>query len=357
MKLRKKMRPLSWIFFLGAIVGIIGANLRTTMAENGSDTGLLIVGHGYFSQDQKFFEFVNEVQKRLPEYPVDSGLHMVMDMQTHKMWQTEDEAIRRLESQRVKKVVVIPFYLNTNSSTVHAIKWAIGCQVDGEPGKSNYLDEIIECPETYDPENDLCMHMGGVHRRFHNFSDIQYIATNAIDYHEDISNVFLERALEFSTDKDNEVVFLIGHGDGDDVIDQDYRDNVLAKYASDVKSMGGFYDVQYGTLREDWCEQKRVAVEDIRNRITAAYNEGRKVIWVPARVSSWSKVHDQIWDPQDCSIEGAGNTLGTKDLLDAGMYTKANFLLYEPASLADWAVSLFEEAVQKNQYIDCQNNK
>ena len=161
MKLRKKMRALSWIFFLGAIVGINGANLRTTMAENGSDTGLLIVGHGYFSQDQKFFEFVNEVQKRLPEYPVDSGLHMVMDMQTHKMWQTEDEAIRRLASQRVKKVVVIPFYLNTNSSTVHAIKWAIGCQVDGEPGKSNYLDEIIECPETYDPENDLCRMLWG----------------------------------------------------------------------------------------------------------------------------------------------------------------------------------------------------
>lgn len=357
MKLMVKARFLSWIFFWVVIVSINGVSLHKVMAESGSEIGLLIIGHGYFSQDQKFYEFVNEVQKRLPEYTVDSGLHMVMDMQTHKMWQTEDEAIRRLESQRVKKVIVIPLYLNTNSSTVNVIKWCIGCQVDGEPGKTNYLEEIVACPDSYDSENNLCMHMGGVHRRFHDFSDIQYIATNAIDYHEDISNVLLERALEFSTDRDNEVVFLIGHGDGDDGIDQDYRDNVLAKYASDVKGMGGFYDVQYGTLREDWCDKKRIAVEEIRNKIIAAHNEGRKVIWVPVRISSWSKVHDQVWDPQDCSIQGARDKLGTKDLLDAGMYTKANYLLYEPASLADWAVSLFEETVKRDQYIDCQNDK
>ena len=357
MKSKIKASHVSWIFFLSAMISMNSIPVHKAIAKGGSDIGLLIIGHGYFSQDQKFYEFVNEVQSRLPKNPVDSGLHMVMDMHTNKMWQTEDEAIRRFESKKVKKVVVIPLYMNTNVSTVDVIKWSIGCQVDGDPGKSNYLEEIVECPDSYDSENNLCIHMGGIHRRFHDFSDIQYIATNAIDYHPDISKVFLERALEFSTDKGNELVLLIGHGDGDDDIDNDYRNKVLAKYASDVKSMGEFYDVQYGTLREDWCDQKRSAVEEIRNKIIAAYNAGRKVIWVPARISNWSKVHDQQWDPQDCSVQGARDSLGIKDLFDAGMYTKANYLLYKPTSLADWAVSMFEEAVKKDQYIDCLDAK
>ncbi|TLD41456.1 MAG: hypothetical protein JETT_2303 [Candidatus Jettenia ecosi] len=347
MRFRVKMRYLSWGFLLFTIFCAHTLYSHTVMAHDKSKFGVLIVGHGYVSQDTKFFALVDEVQKRLPKYHVDSGLHMVMDMSTHLMWQTEDEAIRRLEADGVKKVIVVPFYLNTNSSTVQAIKWSIGCKVEDDSSKSDYLGEIIDSPGAYDPQNDLNIHMGGVHRRFSSFSDMKYIATNAVDYHPDISNVLLERAQEFSSDPDNEVIILVGHGDGDDTIEQEYRENVLARYASDIEGMGGFYDVQYGTIREDWCDKRVAAVQEIRDKIINAVNEGRRVIWVPVRIASWSNAHSQEWDPSDCK------KLGTKDLFDAGMYTRANFILYDSASLADWVVSMVRDAKKNNQYVDC----
>lgn len=347
MRLMTKKRFLSWVFFWAAIFSIDTFYPHKAMAESDSKIGVLIVGHGYFSENSKFFSLVDEVKNRLPEYQVDSGLHMVMDMTTFKMWQTEDEAIRRLEAEGVEKVIVVPLYLNTDSSTVQVIKWSIGCQVEGEPGKSEYLDETVDCPGEYDTQNDFCNHMGGIHRRFHRFSDIKYIATKALDYHPDVSNVLLERAQEFSTDPSNEVILLSGHGDGDDTIDQDYRDNVLARYASDVKAMGGFFDVQYGTIREDWCEKRVDAVQEIRDKINTAVNDGHTVIWVEVRIASWTNAHKQEWDTSDCK------KLGTKDLLDAGKYIKANYLLYKPASLTDWVVSMVDDAVTNNQYVNC----
>ncbi len=347
MRLMKKKRGLLWISLWVAIFSINMFSPQKVMAENNPRIGVLLVGHGFFTENPKFFSLVEEVQNRLPEYQVDSGLHMVMDMATHKSWQTEDEAIRRLEAEGVEKVVIVPMYLNTDSSTVEVIKWVIGCKVKEHPDTSDYLGEIVGCPGEYDAQNDFCNHMGALHRRFQPFSDMQYIATKAIDYHPDISNVLLERAQEFSTQPSHEVVLLVGHGDGDDAIDQDYRNNVLAKYASDVKSMGGFYDVQYGTIREDWCEKRVDAVQDIRGKINAAVSEGRTVIWVEVRIASWTNAHKQEWDTSDCS------KLGTKDLLDAGKYIKANYLLYKPISLADWVVSMVNDAVTNNQYVNC----
>ncbi|NUO10200.1 MAG: hypothetical protein HUU08_16285 [Candidatus Brocadia sp.] len=352
MGLIKNKRYLSLVFFWFAVFSIGGISPHKAMAhDHGSKMGVLIVGHGYFSENAKFFGLVDEVKNRLPDYQVDSGLHMVMDMTTHKMWQTEDEAIRRLEAEKVEKVVVVPLYMNTDSSTVDVLKWTIGCRVDGEPGKSDYLGEIVDCPGEYDALNDFCEHMGAIHRRFRPFSDSQYIATNAIDYHPDVSAVLLERAQEFSTEPSNEVILLVGHGDGDDAIDQDYRDNVMAKYASDVKGMGGFHDVQYGTIREDWCDKRVNAVQEIRDKINAAVNEGHTVIWVELRIASWTNAHKQEWDPPDCE------KLGTKDLLEANKYIKANYLLYKPNSLADWVVSLVNDAVANNQYVKCSESK
>ncbi|OQY98936.1 MAG: hypothetical protein B6D35_10820 [Candidatus Brocadia sp. UTAMX2] len=347
MRLMKKKKCLSWVFFLLAIFSIGAFSSHRTMAESDSKIGVLIIGHGYFSQNPNFFSLVDEVKNRLPDYQVDSGLHMVMDMMTYKMWQTEDEAIRRLEAEGVDKIVVVPLYLNTDSSTVDVLKWSIGCEVEGEPSKANYLDETVECPGEYNEQNDFCNHMGAIHRRFRSFSDIQYIATNAIDYHPDISNVLLERAQEFSTDPSNEIVLLVGHGDGDDAIDQNYRDNVMARFANDVKGMGGFYDVQYGTIREDWCDKRVGAVQEIRDKINTAVSEGRTVIWVEVRIASWTNAHGQEWDTSDCT------KLGTKDLLDAGKYIRANYLLYKPTSLADWVVSMVNDAVTNNLYVNC----
>ncbi len=349
--MRVKMCYVSWAFLWAVIVSIGIPCAHTGKAEGYSKVGILVVGHGYFSQNPKFFALVDEVQRRMPDYHVDQGLHMVMDMNTGLMMQTEDEAIRRLEAKGAEKVIVVPLYLNTNSSTVQVIKWSIGCKVEGKPDKSDYLGEIIDCPGEHDPQNDLCLHMMAVHRRFHSFSNMAHIATDAIDYHPDISTVLLERALEFSTDPSNEVVLLVGHGDGDDAVDQDYRDTVLAKYASDVKGAGGFFDVQYGTIREDWCDKRIAAVQDIRDKITVAVNEGHKVIWVEVRIASWSNAHAQEWDPPVC------NKLGTKDFLDAGMYTRANFLLSNPTSLAEWVISMANEAENNNQYVDCVTGK
>lgn len=347
MRSQKKKRCLLWVSLWVAILSISMFSPHKAQAASASKIGVLLVGHGFFTENPKFFSLVDEVRNRLPEYQVDSGLHMVMDMNTHKMWQTEDEAIRRLEAEGVKKVVIVPMYLNTDVSTVDVIKWVIGCKVEGHPEQSDYLGDLVECPGEYDAQNDFCSHMGAIHRRFKPFSDMQFIATRAIDYHPDISKVLLERAQEFSTHPSHEVILLVGHGDGDDAIDQDYRNNVMAKYANDVKGMGGFYDVQYGTIREDWCDKRVGAVQEIRDKINTAVNDGHTVIWVEVRLASWTNAHKQEWDTSDC------NKLGTKDLLDAGKYIKANYLLYKPTALADWVVSMVNDAVSNDQYVHC----
>lgn len=94
--------------------------------------------------------------------------------------------------------------------------------------------------------------------------------------------VMLDRARTLSTTPSNEIVMLIGHGNGDDEVDARTREG-MQRVADSVRSLG-FHDVHVETLREDWDVRREDSERRIRDRVKAHTARGYDVVVLPFRL-------------------------------------------------------------------------
>ena len=94
-----------------------------------------------------------------------------------------------------------------------------------------------------------------------------------------ISEILKDRVLEISSNSEKETVLLIAHGARDDKRDKRWID-ILQKHADYIKENTklSFKDIRGLTVREDWPEKHKKAVEEIRNLIQEASIHGRALI-------------------------------------------------------------------------------
>ena len=94
-----------------------------------------------------------------------------------------------------------------------------------------------------------------------------------------ICEILKDRVLEISKNPEKETVLLIAHGARDDKRDKRWKD-VLQKHAKYIKdnTQVPFKEIHGLTVREDWPEKHKKAVDEIRSIIQKASNNGKALI-------------------------------------------------------------------------------
>ena len=94
-----------------------------------------------------------------------------------------------------------------------------------------------------------------------------------------ICEILKDRVLEISKNPEKETVLLISHGARDDKRDKRWKD-VLQKHAKYIKenTQLPFKEIHGLTVREDWPEKHKKAVDEIRSIIQDASNNGKALI-------------------------------------------------------------------------------
>lgn len=114
--------------------------------------------------------------------------------------------------------------------------------------------------------------------------------------------ILLERARALSRNPSRESVLVLGHGVGDEA----RNDSLLAAMDGAVAQLRamGFYGVEVETLREDWPEARKLAVDRIRRYVVTESESGRKVLVLPLRVSGFGP-YAEVLDGLDY-VPGSG---------------------------------------------------
>lgn len=115
--------------------------------------------------------------------------------------------------------------------------------------------------------------------------------------------ILRSRALALSRDPSSEVVLLIGHGNGDDSV----NDHLLRRMdvISDLIREEGFHEVAAKTLREDWAERRSEAEARIREWAADRAAAGLRVLVIPFRLSGFGPYAD-VLRGVDYAADGLG---------------------------------------------------
>lgn len=115
-------------------------------------------------------------------------------------------------------------------------------------------------------------------------SDIELDRQGLIDGSE-VADIVRARARALSRDPGEEVVLMIGHGNGDESANGRILEGMEAA-AAGVRAEG-FGEVRVETLREDWPEKREAAERRIRAWVADRCADGYRVLVVPFRLSGF----------------------------------------------------------------------
>lgn len=130
-----------------------------------------------------------------------------------------------------------------------------------------------------------------------------------------IARILNEHVREISTEPANELVLLVAHGP-EEPGDNEVELAALQKYADDVKSTGGFYDVKAISLQDDALPGLRTGnVKRMRRYAESALRQGKKVLVVPAVIQALG-----IQQKLHSDLDGIDFTLNPKGLSSSPAY-------------------------------------
>ena len=101
-----------------------------------------------------------------------------------------------------------------------------------------------------------------------------------------LASALVDRLDEISTDPRKETLILLGHGSGNDTVNDRWLE-ILAGLADEIRDLSGapFRDIRYHTWREDWPDKREAAIAAIRADVeTASKGDGTALV-MPVRTT------------------------------------------------------------------------
>ena len=172
---------------------------------------------------------------------------------------TIQNAVSKLESQGIKKIIFIRMY-----PTSEQLKE----KTDYILGLSNKI------PEQWDGLIPPQIKTSAVIKTFGGYEDDKLIA-----------DIFLDRIKEASEKPEEETIILLSHGSDNDTA-ENIRNNKMNNYIESIQNFFNppFKKIINKSLREDWPEKRKKAVNEIKDIIEVANKEGGKVIIISNRL-------------------------------------------------------------------------
>lgn len=200
------------------------------------------------------------------------------------------DAVRKLESEGVTSIVVVPMLVSSHSGHYDQIRYLAGDSVK--------LDETMVHH----------LHMAGIERPT---TRTPITLTPAMDDADEVAQVLAERANALAKNPSTRALLIVGHGPNSAEDHAQWMKN-LRVVAETVKRLSGFRDVRVDLVRDDAPAPVRAeAVTRVRELIALQHMAtGDSVIVVPVLVSAGAVSRDKLPnDIKDLPTIYAGETL------------------------------------------------
>lgn len=201
------------------------------------------------------------------------------------------DAVKRLETQGVSEIVVVPMLVSSHSGHYDQIRYLAGDSISLDATMMHHL------------------HMAGIERPT---SRIPIRVTPAMDAAPQVARVLADRAKALVPDPRTRALFIVGHGPNSAEDYAAWMKNLRA-VADSVKAMTGFRDVRVDLVRDDApAEVRAEAVLRVRELIELQHLvTGQPVIVIPVLVSKGAVSRDKV--PND--IKGTPAVFSGEPLL------------------------------------------
>ena len=260
------------------------ANKYTPLEPN--HVGVVIMPHGAQMPYNKATE--TAIQPLKKKYRIEIAYGMA------DPW-TLAEAVEKLEKQGARKIVVARMY-------------SLGDQFKD---KTDYILGLSNTePKTRGGRLPPRVRSSSIFATFGGYEE-----NNSL-----ICEILKDRVQEISKNPEKETVLLIAHGARDDKRDKRWKD-ILQKHANYIKenTQVPFKEIHGLTVREDWPEKHKKAVDEIRSIIQNASIDGRALI-ISNRLYGSGR-YDEFFEGLDYDMNRKGLALHTNmtDWLDEGI--------------------------------------
>lgn len=184
------------------------------------------------------------------------------------------DAVARLEAQRVGEIVVVPMLVSSHSGHYDQIRYLAGGSVTLDEPMLHHL------------------RMAGIERPA---ATVPIRVAKAMDDAPQVARVLADRALALTRTPREQALFIVGHGPNSAEDYAAWMEN-LRRVADSVKAWTGFRDIRVDLVRDDAPAPVRAeAVRRVRELIELQHMAtGKNVIVVPVLVSKGSVSRDKV---------------------------------------------------------------
>lgn len=173
------------------------------------------------------------------------------------------KGIDRLTARRVKKIVVVPLALSSQSDAMEETKYVLGLRKEPsaeffKAGRNRSGYTTIKRVQTKLP----------------------VVMASALDEHPFLAEILAARAKELSERPAKERVLIVGRGSAA-AADHELAQRQLAALARKVKALGGFAGAEALLLRDDAPEKARAQARAAMRKAVSAWSREGRVIVVP----------------------------------------------------------------------------
>ena len=250
-----------------------------------SKTGILVLAHGGSETwNAMIQDAVNPIKDK---YAVEISFGMADP-------KTLEAGIRKLESQKVERIVVVPLFISSHSFIIRQTEYFLG-------KRSELADPLI----LMDHVGGSLGHAGGSSgHAMHDMdsengkkpmipkqisSNTEIKITSALDDHNVVARILSKRIQELSKNPINETVIIVGHGPNPEADNRNWVSNMesLANKIGELNKKEGreFKNLFALTVRDDASpEIYEMAKENLRSTVRQS-SQNSKVIIVPLLLS------------------------------------------------------------------------
>lgn len=222
------------------------------------------------------------------------------------------KGLDRLKARRVKKIVVVPLLVNSQSEVMEQVRYALGISQNPSQGMAQGMYGMAHGGKGHEGmsmhSDDSMFGSGAGTKRV--VTDLPLVLTPALDDSPELRTILYKRAKELSRDPAKETVILVGHGPVDDKMNGDWL-KMMEPVTESIQRKGKFRAVLVASLRDDAPQEvKDRANKDLRLMVQRAGDDSGRALVVPDLIAQGGmESHIQK------ALEGAFFTYQSKTLL------------------------------------------
>jgi sirohydrochlorin ferrochelatase len=242
----------------------------------GPDFGIVLLAHG-----GRVRTWNEEVRHVADQVDLSIPTEVAFGMATRR---TMQEAVDRLAARGVKEIIAVPLFVSSHSSVITSIRYLFGLE-KVMPEDLKMFAGMDHSGTDHSKMDHSKMEQASLSQTKPLTSSTPIRMTFALDHHQLVSKILLDRAAAISSHAKHEVVILAAHGPVSDEENKLWL-NDMSLLAAQMKRSSRYAGIEYLTVRDDADDKVRdAATKELRDRVQAVVRNGQTALIVPLLLS------------------------------------------------------------------------